>query len=140
MKNMILIPAFTLALSSGYLSGRMLAAPELTLTLQEDTRPLVPTIQIDGVRNGILHGKTIGSARVVLGKTVLTSSGIFALDAQSILHNAVEVVVPDGMQFVASSKGKKYYPVFSSSGNRITPKNRLYFRTAKEAEIAGYRA
>ena len=85
-------------------------------------------------------GKTIGSARVVLGKTVLTSSGIFALDAQSILHNAVEVVVPDGMQFVASSKGKKYYPVFSSSGNRITPKNRLYFRTAKEAEIAGYRA
>jgi hypothetical protein len=106
MRHIVLIPAFTLALSSGYLSGRMLAAPELTLTLQEDTRPLMPTIQIDGVRNGILHGKTI----------------------------------PDGMKFVASSKGKKYYPVFSASGNRITPKNRLYFRTAKEAEIAGYRA
>jgi hypothetical protein len=42
------------------------------------------------------------------------------------------------MRFVASRRGKRYYPVSSREGERLVPENRLYFRTAEEAERAGY--
>jgi len=138
MKKTLFIPAFTLALSVGYLSGRMLAISLAPIAVQNDTRLLVPTVHIEGVRNGLLHGNMKGNARVYIGKTVFTESGVFAIDATNLLVNTVEVQIPEGMHFVASVRGKKYYPVFSSSGDRITLKNRLYFRTAKEAESAGY--
>ncbi len=53
-------------------------------------------------------------------------------------ENVIEVFVPAGMQFVASRKGKKYYAVDSAGGEKLTPENRVYFRTAAEAEAAGY--
>ena len=43
-----------------------------------------------------------------------------------------------GGNFVASRNGKKYYPADCKSANRIKAENRIYFRTAAEAEAAGY--
>jgi len=129
---------FCLTASSGFLSGRLITNDESPITVVKDQRPLIPTIHIEGIRNGLLHGSIKGSARVVIGSEIFTQSGIFALDASPLLFNQIVIIVPDNAQFLASTRGKKYYPVFSSAGERITPKNRIYFSTAEEAQRAGY--
>lgn len=134
----LLIASFCFAVSSGFLTGRLLLNHESQITMYPDTRPPIPTIHIRGIQNGLLHGKIIGNARVVFQQTVLTQSGIFAIDSSPLLRNEISVVVPAWAQFVASKKGKKYYPVFSAAGQRIAPANRVYFRTEEEAMRAGY--
>ena len=42
--------------------------------------------------------------------------------------------------FVASKTGKKYYAVDSAAGKKIKAENRIVFKTATEAEAAGYSA
>jgi hypothetical protein len=44
----------------------------------------------------------------------------------------------EGMKFVASKQGKKYYPVGSAQAENLKPENRLYFPDAAAAEAAGY--
>jgi ribosomal protein L9 len=51
-----------------------------------------------------------------------------------------DVVVPEGMKFVASKSGKKYYAVDSAQGKKIKGDNRVYFKDAAEAEAAGLTA
>jgi flagellar basal body-associated protein FliL len=41
--------------------------------------------------------------------------------------------------YVASSKGKMYYPVNCGAANNLKQENRIYFQTAIEAEAAGYK-
>lgn len=40
--------------------------------------------------------------------------------------------------FVASSRGKYYYPVDCSLSNSLKEENRIYFKTQQEAESRGY--
>lgn len=40
--------------------------------------------------------------------------------------------------YLASSRGKKYYPVDCPAANNIKVENRIYFVTANEAENKGY--
>lgn len=130
----------------GYCIGRILATKTVyasaPMQMIRDTRPLVPTIVLQGVRNGVLHGHIVGSGgRLFIGDAhvVPTATGAFRAPAFPALINQVVVRVPQGMQFVASARGTKYYPVLSKSGERIAPDNRVYFGTEKEAEVAGYR-
>ncbi|MEK7576426.1 MAG: hypothetical protein AAB482_01895 [Patescibacteria group bacterium] len=41
-------------------------------------------------------------------------------------------------EYYASKSGSKYYPLNCKAGNRITPENRVYFKSPEEAESAGY--
>jgi len=41
-------------------------------------------------------------------------------------------------EYFASNRGKKYYPINCSAGKNIKIENRVYFKTAQEAEKAGY--
>jgi len=138
------VGALLLACLLGYLVGRIvtcrLAIPQTPMTLTEDTRPLVPTVRVDGVRNGYLEGSIVGNGRFVLGGHVVVTdqSGAFRVPANPLLTNMVTVTVPEGMKFVASKNGKKYYPVGSASASQIAPINRVYFKTAVDAEKAGY--
>ena len=134
----LLLALFCLSASSGFLTGRLITDNRQPITLQNDQRSLIPTINIEGIRNGLLHGSIKGSARISLGSQILTQSGVFAIDASHILTNKITVIVPHNAQFLASKRGKKYYPVFSSAGERITPGNRIYFENAQQAEAAGY--
>jgi hypothetical protein len=134
----LLLALFCLTASSGFLTGRLITNQQSPITLQADTRPLIPTVHIEGIRNGLLHGSIRGSARVVIGKQTFTQSGIFVLDASTLLVNEIAVVVPNGAKFLASKRGKKYYPVYSAAAERIVPKNRVYFETETEAQLAGY--
>lgn len=43
-------------------------------------------------------------------------------------------------QYVAAKTGKKYYRTDSAQGKKIKEENRVYFKTAEEAETAGYSA
>ena len=45
---------------------------------------------------------------------------------------------PAGMHFVASRRGKKYYPVGSPAAAALKPENRVYFPDAAAAEDAGF--
>lgn len=45
---------------------------------------------------------------------------------------------PDSARFVASSRGEVYYPVDCPAWRSLSSRNRLFFRTADEAEAAGY--
>lgn len=48
--------------------------------------------------------------------------------------------VPEGMNFVASKDGKKFYAVDSAAGKKIKADKRVYFATESDAEEAGYAA
>jgi small subunit ribosomal protein S1 len=51
-----------------------------------------------------------------------------------------DIEVPEGMQFVASKDGKKYYGVDTAAGKKIKAEKRVYFKDEAEAEEAGYAA
>ncbi len=41
--------------------------------------------------------------------------------------------------FVASSRGSKYYKIDSGSADKLSEKNRIYFRSEEDAEEDGYK-
>jgi hypothetical protein len=132
-----------LLLLQGYMIGRIAdvrLASATPVSVIPDPRPPVAVVHINAIRNGLLEGDLTGDVRFFLGgeQVLAESSGAFRVPADVFLRNAVTVTVPRGMYFVASKKGKKYYPVTSSAGERIAPQNRVYFPTAEQAERAGY--
>lgn len=67
----------------------------------------------------------------------------FPIKAESQPANALSAVIPksnspQGKNFFASSRGKKYYSPGCSAGKTIKQENRIYFATEEEAEKAGY--
>ena len=140
-----LIGALILSSTFGYLVGRIIdkqitfAAPSITIT--SDNRPTVPVVKIEGIKNGNLEGKMSSGIRLFLGNNHIqsNSSGAFSTSFDKFMVNHIEVTVPEGMLFVSSSRGKNYYRVDSSAGEKISPKNRIYFRTEEEAINAGFK-
>ena len=135
--------ALLLALILGILLGRILwitSQPVPLTVLREDHRSLIPVVRIDGIENGELTGVSHGDVRLFLGEQVImpNGSGAFRVPAGNLLKNVAVIPVPAGMNFVASRRGKKYYPVASPSAAKLSPANRIYFRDAQAAERAGY--
>lgn len=141
-----LIPAFGLTLFTGFFSGAVFdawsfhPAPDVRIVADE-TPPTVPVVRIDGIHNGALVGSVSGNARLVAGARIIlpAASGSFAISDSKLLTNMIEIHVPPGMRFVASKRGKKYYPVTSASAAGLSPANRVYFPSAQAAEKAGYK-
>jgi len=134
-----------LAATLGYLTGRIIdthiaiaSAPPLAVV--QDTRLRVPVIHIEGIRNGFLEGTMSSGARLIIGDryVVPTASGTICIAAAPFLTDHVTVEVPEGMRFVASKYGKKYYSVNSAAGSRLKPENRVYFDTEVEAQKVGF--
>jgi hypothetical protein len=141
----LLAGALILALIFGYLAGRITTvrfsiAGIPPVFLRENTQHSVPTVHITGLQNGNIVGSMEGDVRMWLGDTQILSEedGTFAVAPGPLLVNTISVLIPDGMKFVASKRGKKYYTVSEAGGQRIVPGNRLYFETAEKAESAGY--
>lgn len=60
--------------------------------------------------------------------------------AKTPLQTAAISQAPSTVQsgaFYASKNGTKYYPIGCKAGNRILEKNRIFFKTANEAELLG---
>lgn len=117
------------------------AAAPPPFSIVPDTRSLVPTVIIEGIENGELWGQTRGNMRLFLGQTQVMpdGSGAFRVPAGMLLRDVRVIAAPDGMHFIASKKGKRFYPVHSKQAEALAPKNRVYFKTENEARSAGYR-
>src|SRR5262245_59190523 len=106
------------AFCAGAASGAWIfhPAPSL-LVITDPSPPSIPVVRIDGIRNGALEGSISGTVRLAARDRIVQvhESGAFAITDRSVLTNEIQVTVPAGMQFVASKRGKKYYPVTSAS-------------------------
>jgi len=137
-------PAFALTLLLGLLTGSVITAwvqPDpVTLEVVDDPGSDVAVIHIEGIRDSALIGTASGEVRLFAGDEAvpITASGTFAIRDAAMLTNIIMIRPPEGMNFVASKRGKKYYPLTSGEGQRIVPENRVYFPTAESARKAGY--
>lgn len=130
-----------LALCAAYMLGRVLTSASgahVPLRTIQDFRPQSATVVLTSWNNGTLRGVVHGSGRIVVGNraTAVNGSGAFAL--QLDLPKAAPAAYGGG--FVASSRGKKFYPAGSPAAAKLSPKNIIYFATRAEAEAAGYTA
>jgi hypothetical protein len=85
-------------------------------------------------------GSVSGGVRLVAGGRAIVPArdGSFAIHDTKLLTNHVIITIPDGMRFVASKRGKKFYPVESADAQRIVPANRVYFPDEQSARNAGF--
>ena len=140
-----LIGALLLAGILGYLIGRTVAVRAAfqasPVQVREQAHPLEPTVVLEGVRDGKVIGSVKGEVRLWIGEKQVfpDEEGKFAAEPGPLLVNDISVLTPEGMQFVASKRGEKYYPVRSGEAQRIALENRVYFESALQAEGAGYR-
>lgn len=124
------------------LHGLVFAAPSTpALQIVPDERPRIAVVEIEGIRDGNLTGRITGDVRVFLaGKQILPSgSGSFRVPADALAYDVRTVEAPAGARFVASKKGKRFYPIGSSQAEGLTVKNRVYFSSEEEARRAGYK-
>ncbi len=63
-----------------------------------------------------------------------------AQNNQAAAVESQKTSIPKVVQYVASKRGKKYYPTDCSSAQSIKAENKVYFNSTKEAEQAGYSA
>lgn len=90
---------------------------------------------------GLLYGLWVFS-RVVsgtVGTVQLVQTGQEARLAQQVGTKRIEGVrAPEGA-FVASKKGRYYYPISCNRAKTLSTKNTLYFNDILAAEAAGYK-
>lgn len=67
-------------------------------------------------------------------------AGMLAFTAHFTDLSAQQTVRREDAQYVASSRGQVYYSVACDAWRRLSPANLRWFRTAADAEAAGYRA
>ena len=137
-----LVLALLLAVTIGYLAGRIvtvLSQASVPLRIETDTRAAVPVFVIERIENDALIGTVQGEIRAVLpGKSdVLVLSGSVRIPVRG-LSAAATISAPTGTHFVASKKGKKYYPLDSAGASQLSPNNLVYFSDSLAAEAAGY--
>lgn len=113
-----------------------------------------PVLTLNTIENGILSGTVEGGqVRIFLqpkSKTQKKNIKIiqptspqnpeyFTLSVAEILPMLKKIPSPAGMQFVASKRGKKFYALDDPRAFLISTKNRIFFSSAKNAEISGYK-
>lgn len=140
-----LIGSLILAGLLGYVVGRIVHIQLSLLTIptvvREDVRLRIPIVRFEGMRDGFLQGHASGAVRFHIGNEVVVpdGSGSFVLPSSLLQISTAMVDVPVWAKFVASKRGRRYYPARSSEGEALSPKYRVYFRTSEEAGQAGYK-
>lgn len=146
--NNIIFCALTLILGGlmGYLLGNFQAAkasfPEIT-PIQEVNRA-VATVKLMEVGHGNLIGKVEGQkVRMAYNSEQILElapgdSFEIPLDDVSLNLFYLEHQIPEEARFIASNSGKYFYHILDKRSLSITPKNRVFFSTADQAEKAGY--
>ena len=131
---------FLCGLVFGMLAG-MSMIPPVPITLRDDTRPQVSVVRLEGLRDGALRGTLSGEVRLFTGDAIVLpdGSGSFRITDRKFLTNVITILAPSGMRFVASKRGKTYYPLGSKGGESIVPANRIYFPDSESAQKAGYK-
>ncbi|MCK5019667.1 MAG: hypothetical protein KAS32_21595, partial [Candidatus Peribacteraceae bacterium] len=126
--------------SIGKISSLLKEQKNIRSEIFETSLPTIPTVNITGIENNKLVGSVKGNVRVFIdSKMILPDiNGHIEHDANSFFENIIPIKIPKGIQYIASKRGKYFYHVKSSQGERIIPKNRIYFQNSNDAEKAGY--
>lgn len=95
---------------------------------------LVVSVIITVFLLGIITGKNAFKTEPILLEGVTPVDNLLLQANITSLNKTAE-----NGAYVASSKGKMYYPVSCGSANNLKQENRIYFQTAIEAEAAGYK-
>lgn len=104
------------------------------------TQQKASIVSLLSIENGILTGTVEGGeVRVIVNaaNAISAENGNFSIDIVEILPMLKSIPAPDGMLFVASKSGKKYYPLDSPSAFGLAVKNRIFFATEEEAKATG---
>ncbi len=139
------VSSLLLAAMTGYCIGRtaavQFALPPAAPRLLRDERPSVPTVVLERIRDEQLQGQVTAGVRLFIGDAQLptSASGAFRMAAGTLAMPEKSVHVPEGMHFVASRKGKKFYPVLGAAAAKIAVQNRVYFPSKEAAVQAGYK-
>lgn len=148
MLNLITFSILTLIIGGliGYSTGHFYATknsfPQIVPI--KEVNSYVTTIKLMEAENGTLVGYVEGQkARLAYSSEQileLLPGDRFELPIDDIdLHLFyLENQIPENAHFIASKSGKYYYHILDKRSLGITPKNRVFFSTSKEAEKAGY--
>ena len=99
---------------------------------------LLGALEITLLSTAFLLGIITGKVQFKTEPIVL--EGITPISQKEILAPAV--TKPKGNlngEYVASNRGKMYYPVDCPAGDSLKPENKIYFKNSAEAEAAGYK-
>jgi len=140
--SLILAIGLTAGFSLGYFRSAQASFPEMKEV--PDLNPGIATVQFLKLENGLLKGEIAGAnARLAYDtKNILTlePGETFEIPIYQVslyqYYSARDL--PEGTQYISSKSGKYYYSVLSPKAFGITPKNRLHFKTAEEAEKMGF--
>jgi hypothetical protein len=103
-----------------------------------------PVLRFSQIENGKIFGKIeSGEVRIFVKNKesfILNNSEFseFSMDIREILPMLKEIPHPKNTKFVASKRGKKFYPLDSPRAFLVTPKNRIFFVSKEEAEKKGF--
>lgn len=137
---------FTIGATTGYAIGFFRATrrsfPEIKTV--GEINPGTTTVKLMEVKNGILYGKISGRE----ARLAYSADHILSLEKEQTFEIPISQIqlknyyqasaLPDEVQFIASKTGKYYYSVFDKRALNLSKKNRLMFKSAKEAESMGY--
>jgi len=98
---------------------------------------LVVSVIITVFLLGIITGKNAFKTEPILLEGVTPVDNLLLQANITSLNKTAEN--SENGTYVASSKGKMYYPVNCGAANNLKKENRIYFQTAIEAETAGYK-
>ncbi|MBN2306585.1 hypothetical protein JXD20_01230 [Candidatus Peregrinibacteria bacterium] len=140
--TLLLAIGLTAGFSLGYYQSARTAFPQIREV--PDLNPGTATIKFLKFENGMLKGEIAGAdARLAYDTEHILSlvpGDSFEIPVYQVTlyqyYSARDL--PDGTEYIASKSGKYYYSILSSKAFSITPKNRLYFKTAEEAESKGF--
>lgn len=102
----------------------------------------IPLVKFQKIENGVMYGETgEKEVRFIVGKEGVYTShgGAFDFPLNEILPMMKQIAAPEGMNFVASKRGTRYWPLDAPEAFLLAEKNRVFFATAEEAEKAGYK-
>jgi hypothetical protein len=89
-----------------------------------------------------VKGKPCGNTCIARNKTCRVDSPSYTpppAQAPPAAAPSSQTEPSDSMMWIASSRGQVYYRRGCSNAKQLAPENRIYFRTEKQAQEAGYR-
>ena len=138
-----LITAFALGSFAGVIFERIEKLenrPPIEVVKADPER--IPLIHFERIENGIMYGQTGEmELRFVVGKDAIypSSDGKFQFPVAEILPMLKQIPSPEGVLFVASKRGKRYWALDAPEAFLLAEKNRIFFASEEEAVSAGYK-
>lgn len=103
---------------------------------------IVPVLIFEFIENGVLYiAKNNTEIRIKIKNEmfIATDKNNFKIPLTEILPMLKTVPAPEGMFWVASKRGKTYWPLDAPQAFLISVKNRQFYKTEEEAILAGKR-